>query len=925
MPIYNSRDTLRLQLNEELLMKLCGRFLLTLFALIALSACSKEKATIADAFTDDTSVTSALASREPLISEGNRAFLKGDFNQAIAYYEMGLRENRSVAYYNMGVSYYLMKDIRQAEANFRLAVQEDPTFDEAVMNLAATLAEQEKTAEAEEYVAKLVNKKKSARVYVDMANLSLKNGSSASALFYYQKALEIDDVSPYILSNYANFMISMGEFDEAERILNLLPNRDFNINYNLAYIAWNKKDFATAYFNAKSAMEFDSTEEGYNKLAALFANLKKYPDETAALRRLILWNPKKDYRLRLVNSYLRNWNLDMAIDEANGLLNDYPQDIPVIVANYDVQIAMGNIIPAGDFIRAEYDRSKSDRLLYQTIRHICLFDGETIEAAKLLENSQDSPFTNLARTAYYIRTGEFQNAESSLAKAPEGAINDYYIYKSFLQFKDKRMREAEQTALKIDESKPEYFWYHFVLAWNLHKPERIIELTNSFREDYIIAARVPILNFSLTPVKEDLFFNFKFDGRGEDLAGLLLYPLFIEPDEIYPFLVLGYRLLKDSEQAAALVQLQQSLTYSDAVRLNNEGAEALLNHDYQSALIKLYQAAVILDKNPFLRYNIGLANIMAGEYQQAERDFLEAIRLNRYLVPAYIGQGSALDRQGKTAPAEGAFYQAKLTADEYEALDNLTIILPMVSRAKYLAMLALSEMDELVQQIEKEKTPDNFMNTVAAAARFYLTSDIDELNIIRSNNAFNSTELAYLLELRTAPLAEMAEKPFIDRSTTMASKYIVLDRKRQFDEKLLERFMKQSMILTELVNYAILSGDKDKGLKYLQQLNYNDYRYILQYKASMYYFLWTKGFINVAASSNTLENANYYDKEVHYYRALFYLIINNRNRFADQAEDYAARYPEDYRAGLLTSLKHLQDREMTEFLSRINKLLSDEP
>ncbi|MDR2400271.1 MAG: tetratricopeptide repeat protein [Deferribacteraceae bacterium] len=903
----------------------CRFALLALFVLFIFSACSGEKATVGDAFTDNTSVTSAVASREPLISEGNNAFLRGDFRQAVSYYEMGLRENRSVAYYNMGVSYYLMKDIRKAEENFRLAVAEDPNFDEAVMNLVATLAEQEKTVEAEQYMSRLVNKKKSARVYVDMANLSLKNGNSASALFYYQKALEIDDNSPYILSNYANFMVSMGELDEGERILNLLPNRDFNINYNLAYIAFSRRDPATAYFNAKSAMEFDGTEEGYNKLAALFASLKKYPDETSALRRAILWNPKKEYRLRLVKSYLRNWNLDMAADEANGLLNDYSQDIPVIVANYEVQVAMGNSVTAGNFIRKEYERDKGDRLLYQTVRHMCLFDGETEEARRLLSGAPDTPFANLARAAYHIRAGNLKSAESSLAKVPESTINDYYIYKSFLQFKDKSLREAELTALKIDESKPEYFWYHFVLAWDLRKPERIIELTNSYREDYIIASRVPILNFSLTPVKEDLSFNFKFDGLGTDMAGILLYPFFIEPDEIYPFLILGYRLLKDSEEAAALIQLQRSLIYSDAVRLNNEGAELLLIYDYKAALAKFNQAFDLLKNDPFLRYNMGVAHLMGGEFQKAEKEFAEAIRLNRYLVPAYVGQGYAVNRQGKSSVADGLFYQAKLTAEEYEALDNLTIILPMVTRAKYLAMLALSEMDEIVQQIDEENNRDNFMDTVAAAARFYLTSDMTELEIIRSNNAFHSDDLAYLLELRTTPLSAMTERVFADRSTVMAAKYITLDRKRLFDERLLELYMKESMILTELVNYAILSGDKDKGLRYLQLLNYNDYRYVLQYKASMYYFLWTRGFINVAASSNTLENARYYDKEVHYYRALFYLITNNRNRFADQANQYAARYPEDYRASLLVSLNHLQEREMGEFLSGINKLLSDEP
>jgi hypothetical protein len=171
----------------------------------------------------------------------------------------------------------------------------------------------------------------------------------------------------------------------------------------------------------------------------------------------------------------------------------------------------------------------------------------------------------------------------------------------------------------------------------------------------------------------------------------------------------------------------------------------------------------------------------------------------------------------------------------------------------------------------------------------------------------------------------MEEKPFADRNTVLAAKYITVDRKRTFDERLLDKYLKDSTVLTELVNYAILTGEKDLGLKYLQRLNYNDYRYILQYKASMYYYLWLGGFINVAASSNTLENVNYYDKEVHYYRMLFYLITSNRNRFADQTQDYASRFPQDYRASLMVALNHLSQREMAEFLTSMNKLLTDEP
>ena len=207
--------------------------LLIVLALIAAVACGKndEHTTVGDELTEDTSVTSVVQSREPEISAGNEAFLQGDFQQAIAYYESAMRQNRAVAYYNIGVSQYMMHDILAAEQAFKQAVEEDPNFDEAIMNLVAVLAEQEKSVEAEQYVSRLVNKKKTARVYVDMANLSIKNGSSAKAKLYYEKALAIDRHEPFVLSNYANYLISIGELDEGERILNQLEEHDFAVMY----------------------------------------------------------------------------------------------------------------------------------------------------------------------------------------------------------------------------------------------------------------------------------------------------------------------------------------------------------------------------------------------------------------------------------------------------------------------------------------------------------------------------------------------------------------------------------------------------------------------------------------------------------------------------------------------------------------------
>ena len=400
------------------------------FIILFAAGCSKkERVIVGDNMTETMSVTSVVQSFEPAISEGNNAFLRGDFQGAVNYYEQGLKQNRSVAYYNMGVSYYMMHNIAEAEKNFRLAVEEDPSFDEAVMNLVATLAEQEKSIEAERYISRLVNKKKSARVYVDMANLSLKNGSSAKAAFYYEKAMMIDNESDIVRSNYANFLISIGELYAGEALLNEIVYKDFPIWYNLAYIAWKKGEKDAAYHNAiLAASAFGDSEEGNNKLAALFADMRRYPDEANTLRKLIMWSPKKEYRIRLIYSYLHAMELDKADDEVIHLLEDYPDDIDVIVAFYDVNISKGRVPDAGYFIRAEYNKKPVDMLLYQTVRHISLYERNKETAKRMISAQRDSHLLNLARTAYYISVNDRQSAAAALAKVPENIINDYYIY-----------------------------------------------------------------------------------------------------------------------------------------------------------------------------------------------------------------------------------------------------------------------------------------------------------------------------------------------------------------------------------------------------------------------------------------------------------------------------------------------------------------
>ena len=250
------------------------RVFVLLFIIIFISSCSEKRTIVHDNATANLNINSVAQSENTDILEGNEKFSAGDFNEAIKLYEKASKTNKATAFYNIGVSYYLLNNTPMAELNFREAVKADPDFPEAVMNLIAVLAEQggEKAKEAESYVEKYINSANhSADAYSGIANVYLSVNDTAKAMYYYKKALEKDASSPIVLENYANLLISIGEYEDGIDLLESLPNRNFIIHYNLAnaYFALGNKE--SAFNNAQEALYSDgASETGYDKLAQLF-------------------------------------------------------------------------------------------------------------------------------------------------------------------------------------------------------------------------------------------------------------------------------------------------------------------------------------------------------------------------------------------------------------------------------------------------------------------------------------------------------------------------------------------------------------------------------------------------------------------------------------------------------------------------------
>lgn len=887
-------------------------------AVLIVSGCGEKREIVSDSLTADLPIESVAKSENETIAEGNEYFASGDFGTAIDYYREAAQQNKATAFYNIGVCYYLLNNIPQAELNFREAVAADPDFDEAVMNLAAVLAQQEKVAEAEKFVTRLIRTNKSPRVYVDMANISLKQGDTAKAAYYYKQALDTDSKSPFILSNYANFLISIGEYKDGINILEKFDPKDFSVNYNLANAYRHLDDMTSSLSYAGEALYAPgATEEGCNKLASLFYDYNRYNDEARALRTLIALAPKKKYRERLVRSYINSMDFGKALDELSFLLQDYPKDEDLNALNYEVLIFAGRLTDAGSFIRSAYKSAGGDKLLYYYAKHVCLYEKDRREVRPLIFVKRESPWLNLARTVYSLKDGSISGASGYLAKVPENLGHEYYYYKTYLLITGKRFREADVASKKMDADRPDTFWYRLVITWNLRQPDVMLALTDSFRNNPAVAnVRTPAFKFDVIPVLDDMSFTYRFDDTGTDAASMLAYPLFLEPDEIVQFLIMGRSTLKDSEKEQATKKLE-------GMKRNNEGVDAFYAFDFEKAIKKFREAEKLLAGNASVLYNLGIAYFNLGDNKESLAAFGRAAAQDKELGQAYFGTGLVHYRTGDRTLAFSFFDHAmKISSANIEnsgksSLEDI--------RNVYLSLLAGGRYDKHNEALSIARTNDALAVSAGILMDYFEGYDASLLSKLDGSPVFRVPSVQDLLKMRHTPTARYKDADNPDRYYTLAKKYVMLKLGGKDAAAFNRRFARDKVYLKDMVFASVFLKDRASGLKYLQRLTDIDYTYQGLYKASMYYFTWAGDFVNAEASYGSLDSLGYEDRLTGFYMMLYFLCNFNDARLESYIDRYDETYGADYRSGVASALMNLGMKNLNGFYTAMSRLLKDDP
>jgi tetratricopeptide (TPR) repeat protein len=185
------------------------------------------------------------------------------YEDAIVAYSKAIELNPedATAYNNLGITYYALKRYEDAIVAYSKAIELNPEFATAYNNLGITYKELKQYEEAIGAYQKAIelNPEKADSLGLLQYNL----GDFQSSLSTFQKSLELQPSQLMYLSNICYLHLLQGDLDEAEKVLEGMPNKDdFDrawLNYGLIQSQrGNIKEAMQSWQNGANLMKCDN-------------------------------------------------------------------------------------------------------------------------------------------------------------------------------------------------------------------------------------------------------------------------------------------------------------------------------------------------------------------------------------------------------------------------------------------------------------------------------------------------------------------------------------------------------------------------------------------------------------------------------------------------------------------------------------------
>jgi len=240
-------------------------------------------------------------------------------------------------YYGYGSIYFQHGYYDQAEASFRLALNDDPSNAEALYGLGSVYLKKEKNAEARETFERTVKLKTNypktlTNAWNNLGILSAREGKMPEAVSYFQEALRLDPDHLVALDNLGAAYRQLQNWDEArqtlERALKVKPD-DPEANYSLGMVFAQTGDSDRAYELLQKALQLrPGYPEALNNLGILYLRTHRINEAVASFEECIRVAPAFS---RCYMDLAQVYALEGAPEKARAvlfqLLKQHPDDV----------------------------------------------------------------------------------------------------------------------------------------------------------------------------------------------------------------------------------------------------------------------------------------------------------------------------------------------------------------------------------------------------------------------------------------------------------------------------------------------------------------------------------------------------------------------------------------------------------------------
>ncbi|MCU1296410.1 MAG: ASPIC/UnbV domain protein, partial [Acidobacteriaceae bacterium] len=206
-------------------------------------------------------------------------------------------------YLSFGAVYFQREYFDQAEASFRLALDNDPSSAEALYGLGSVYLKQQKTAQAWESFEGATKVRASypetlPNAWNNLGLLSTREGRTADAIHYFQEALQKNPGHLIALNNLGNAYRKQKQWDEARKVLERavqVSPQDPEANYSLGMVFAQFDDSDRAYEYLEKALKFrPGYPEALNNLGVLYLRTQRRDEAVASFEECIRVAPAFD-------------------------------------------------------------------------------------------------------------------------------------------------------------------------------------------------------------------------------------------------------------------------------------------------------------------------------------------------------------------------------------------------------------------------------------------------------------------------------------------------------------------------------------------------------------------------------------------------------------------------------------------------------